>query len=88
MPCLNRLYFFSRLGEGDAYGASLRQISSRPRAKVALRASTCVDCHVIKLKDLQDVLLSYSDLRTHLLETMDAAVQTELYDEVVKLYLS
>lgn len=43
---------------------------------------------MIKLKDLQDVLLSYSDLRTHLLETMDAAVQTELYDEVVKLYLS
>ena len=86
---LNRLYPLSLLGEGDAYGASLRQISSRPRAKVTLRASTCVDCHVIKLKDLHDVLLSYpADLRTQLLETMDAAHQNDLYDEVVQSYLS
>ena len=85
---LNRLYPLSLLGEGDAYGASLRQISSRPRAKVALRASTCVDCHVIKLKDLDDVLQSYRDLRTQLLETMDAAHQNDLYDEVVQSYLS
>lgn len=70
------------LGEGDAYGASLRQISSRPRAVVSLRASTCVDCHVIKLKDLEDVMTSYPNLRAHLLSMMDAADHNDLYEEV------
>ncbi|XP_058969497.2 potassium voltage-gated channel subfamily H member 6 isoform X4 [Pocillopora verrucosa] len=72
-----------RMREGDAYGASLRQISSRPRAVVTLRASTCVDCHVIKLKDLADILRSYPNLRSQLLRMMDAADQNDLYDEGV-----
>lgn len=71
------------LGEGDAYGASLRQISSRPRAVVTLRASTCVDCHVIKLRDLEDVMSSYPNLRAQLLSMMDAADHNDLYDEVI-----
>jgi len=70
------------LGEGDAYGASLRQISTRPRAVVSLRASTCVDCHVIKLKNLEDVMTSYPNLRAQLLSMMDAADQNDLYEEV------
>jgi len=72
-------------GEGDAYGANLRQIYSRPRARaaVSLRASTCVDCHVIKLKDLEDVMSSYPDQRTELLEMMDAADNNDLYEEVL-----
>lgn len=73
--------------EGDAYGASLRQISSRPRAVVTLRASTCVDCHVIKLKDLADILRSYPNLRSQLLRMMDAADQNDLYDEVIYFVL-
>lgn len=72
-----------RMREGDAYGASLRQISSRPRAVVTLRASTCVDCHVIKLKDLADILRLYPNLRSQLLRMMDAADQNDLYDEGV-----
>jgi len=72
-----------RISEGDAYGANLRQIYSRPRARaaVSLRASTCVDCHVIKLKDLEDVMSSYPDQRTELLEMMDAADNNDLYEE-------
>ena len=81
LTVLNDFYpFFA--GEGDAYGASLRQISSRPRAVVSLRASTCVDCHVIKLKDLEDVMTSYPNLRAQLLSMMDAADQNDLYEEV------
>ncbi|XP_020618939.1 potassium voltage-gated channel subfamily H member 7-like isoform X4 [Orbicella faveolata] len=72
-----------KIREGDAYGASLRQISSRPRAVVSLRASTCVDCHVIKLKDLEDVMTSYPNLRAQLLSMMDAADQNDLYEEGV-----
>ena len=75
-----RISFF--VGEGDAYGASLRQISTRPRAVVSLRASTCVDCHVIKLKNLEDVMTSYPNLRAQLLSMMDAADQNDLYEEV------
>lgn len=55
---------------------------SRPRAVVSLRASTCVDCHVIKLKDLEDVMTSYPNLRAQLLSMMDAADQNDLYEEV------
>ncbi|XP_078369950.1 voltage-gated inwardly rectifying potassium channel KCNH2-like isoform X2 [Oculina patagonica] len=72
-----------RIREGDAYGASLRQISSRPRAVVTLRASTCVDCHVIKLRDLEDVMSSFPNLRAQLLSMMDAADHNDLYDEGV-----
>ena len=49
---------------------------------MSLRASTCVDCHVIKLKDLEDVMTSYPNLRAQLLSMMDAADQNDLYEEV------
>ena len=87
---LNRVSYSplsSILGEGDAYGASLRQICSRPRAKVTLRSSTCVDCHVIKLKDLEDVMSSYRDQRAQLLGMMDAANHNDISDEVMSLDL-
>lgn len=80
---LKQLLFVCFLGEGDAYGASLRQIASRPRAVVTLRASTCVDCHVIKLRDLEDVMSSFPNLRAQLLSMMDAADHNDLYDEVI-----
>lgn len=83
LSILERDFYFCTVGEGDAYGASLRQISARPRAVVTLRASTCVDCHVIKLKDLADVMRSYPNLRAQLLAMMDSADQNDLYDEVV-----
>jgi len=37
---------------------------------------------VIKLKDLEDVMTSYPNLRAHLLSMMDAADQNDLYEEV------
>jgi len=37
---------------------------------------------VIKLKDLEDVMTSYPNLRAHLLSMMDAANQNDLYEEV------
>lgn len=54
---------------------------------MTLRASTCVDCHVIKLKDLADILRSYPNLRSQLLRMMDAADQNDLYDEVIYFVL-
>ena len=37
---------------------------------------------MIKLKDLEDVMTSYRNLRAHLLSMMDAADQNDLYEEV------
>lgn len=70
-----------RIREGDAFGANLRQIDSRPRAKVTLKASTCVDCHVIKLRDLEDVMSSYRQQRAQLIEMMDEADYSLLCEE-------
>lgn len=39
---------------------------------------------MIKLKDLEDVMLSYPNLRAQLLRMMDAADHTDLYDEVTQ----
>lgn len=58
-------------------------MTARPRAVVSLRASTCVDCHVIKLRDLEDVMSSYPNLRAQLLSMMDASDHNDLYDEVM-----
>ena len=58
-------------------------MTTRPRAVVSLRASTCVDCHVIKLRDLEDVMSSYPNLRAQLLSMMDASDHNDLYDEVM-----
>ena len=38
---------------------------------------------MIKLKDLEDVMSSYPDQRTELLEMMDAADNNDLYEEVL-----
>ncbi|XP_031553619.1 potassium voltage-gated channel subfamily H member 7-like isoform X4 [Actinia tenebrosa] len=64
-----------KLVEGDAFGISLRQSDVRSKAVISLRASACVDCHVIKIKELNDVLESYPHIRQHLLGLMDTAVQ-------------
>ena len=37
---------------------------------------------MIKLKDLEDVMTSYPNLRAQLLSMMDAADQNDLYEEV------
>lgn len=70
-----------KIREGDAYGASLRQINCRPRSKVSLKASTCVDCHVITLKDLEDVMVSYRERQRQLLGMMDAANRKDVYEK-------
>lgn len=77
--------FLHFLGEGDAYGASLRQTHSRPRANVSLKASSCVDCHVIKLSDLEDVMASYRDQQRQLLDMMDNYDPKEIYVTVINI---
>ena len=79
--------FLHFLGEGDAYGASLRQTHSRPRANVSLKASSCVDCHVIKLSDLEDVMASYRDQQRQLLDMMDNYDLNEIYETVINIYI-
>jgi hypothetical protein len=59
--------------EGDAFGISIRQADVRAKAVTSLRASACVDCHVIKIKELSDVLESYPITSQHMLALMDAA---------------
>ncbi|XP_032238933.1 potassium voltage-gated channel subfamily H member 6 isoform X3 [Nematostella vectensis] len=62
-----------RLVDGDAYGTSLRQAGRRPKSVASLRAATCVDCHVIKIEELDDVMQSYPSSRARLLTAMDDA---------------
>lgn len=77
---LNSAEQLGRMREGDAYGASLRQTHSRPRANVSLKATSCVDCHVIKLSDLEDVMVSYRDQQRQLLDMMDNYDPKEIYE--------
>lgn len=84
---LHNFGFLHFLGEGDAYGASLRQTHSRPRANVSLKASSCVDCHVIKLKDLEDVMVSYRDQQRQLLEMMDNSDPKDTFETVINIYM-
>ncbi|KAK3696477.1 hypothetical protein QZH41_011803, partial [Actinostola sp. cb2023] len=70
-----------RMVEGNAFGTSLRQAALRTKSVTSLRASTCVDCHVIKIKELNDVLQSYSGTRESMLRLMDAADQWPLEEK-------
>ena len=62
--------------EGDAFGAKLSQVNSRRcKAVVSLRAATCVDCHMIKLEDMEDVLSPYESTYAHVQRLMERSNQ-------------
>ena len=44
-----------------------------------------MDCHVIKLSDLEDVMVSYRDQQRQLLDMMDNYDPKEIYETVINI---